>query len=87
MTQIRQWIGLVIALGGMAYLINAGMVLGRIEEKVSVNEERSSAIGRNFTGHIKESNEAFKQVAEALRLIDSRVARIEGAREAENRGY
>ena len=80
-TQVRQWMGLVIALGGVAYLVNAGMALGRIEEKVSINEERSRRIGVDFVGHVNKADQGFRDIAKLVSDLDARLAKQEGRQE------
>ena len=81
MTQVRQWIGLIIALGGMAYLVHAGMAVGRIEEKVTQNSDRAKLVGKRVTEHIKMSDQGFRDVARLVKDLDSRTSRLEGRQE------
>jgi len=80
-SQVRQWIGLVIALGGMAYLVQAGMAVGRIEATVEANNDRAKYIGEEVAEHIRATDEGFKRIAEIATNLDSRVSRLEGRQE------
>ena len=80
-SQVRQWIGLVIALGEMAYLVNAGMAVGRIEATVAENNKKALYVGEKVANHIRTTDEGFKRIADIATNLDSRVSRLEGRQE------
>jgi len=80
-TQVRGWIALIVAIGGLAYLIHAGRSIGAIETTVSQNARTSARVTNSLDAHVKDAAEVNRDISEILRLHEARTARLEGMAE------
>jgi hypothetical protein len=80
-TQLRQWVAIVVAIGGLAWLLSVGRQVGTIETNVRINGENALRIGARLETHIRTSDSANSKLADILRTIESRTARLEGLEE------
>lgn len=80
-TQVRQWLGLVIAIGGVAYLVDAGKTLGRIEKQVEMN----AASSLESKAELKRRTAVFEDIRKIAAAQDGRLVRLETIHELEAR--
>lgn len=81
-TQLRQWIAIGVAIGGLLWLVSVGRQVGTIETQVAANGQSALSISRKLESHIIVSGDANSKLADILRTIESRTARLEGIEEA-----
>lgn len=84
-TQVRPWLAIAVAVGGLAWLVSVGKDIGVIETTVKQNGANAIAIGHRLDQHIDNSNRANEALAEILRTIENRTARLEGIEEERSR--
>lgn len=70
-TQLRQWVGLVIASGGVLWLVSVGKEIGHIESAIASTREEL----RTFVAETRSVN---KSLSDILRTIEQRTATLEG---------
>lgn len=79
----RQWIGLAIAAltgtGLVGGLFWAGQQLGIMQMGIEGNARSTERVERKLDTHIDDSNSANEKLADILRIMERRTARLEGA--------
>jgi hypothetical protein len=77
-SQVQRWIALVIALGGLAFLVKAGQSIGEIETMVVNNGIRASKAAEALEDHVHRSDQVHRDISNILRLHEARTAHLEG---------